>query len=191
MDGHKHEGLSDEALEREIEAALGVDPSPEFLPRVRTRIASEQMREGWLVSGSWQWVSVLAGAIVVVASALWFMRGPAVTVEIARNETAPVVERPPARPPVVSAAPEQASPGVTRVERRERSPQRQAAASQEVVISPDDAAALRQLVAAITARQVEARDIPELGMESAPLPPLGEIVVEPINISPLAALEGE
>jgi hypothetical protein len=61
----------------------------------------------------------------------------------------------------------------------------------EVVISPDDAAALRQLVAALTARQVEATDIPALGAESAPLPALEEIVVAPINISPLAALEGE
>lgn len=190
MDGHTHGALSDETLEREIEAVLGVDPSPEFLSKVRARIADERMREGWLSFGSWRWASVLAG-VMVVASGLWFMRGPAVTVNIAHNKAVPAVEPSPAGPPVVSAAPGQAGPGVTRVVRRERSPQRQAAASQEVVISPDDAAALRQLVAAITARQVEARDIPELGMESAPLPPLDEIVVEPITISPLAALEGE
>ena len=63
MDG-KHEGLSDEALAREIEAALGIDPSPEFLPRVRARIANERMQEGSVWSTSWRW----AGAVVVVAA---------------------------------------------------------------------------------------------------------------------------
>jgi hypothetical protein len=37
MDGR----LSDSQLDREIEAAVGIEPSPEFLARVRTRIAAE------------------------------------------------------------------------------------------------------------------------------------------------------
>ena len=44
MDGYRHQELSDETLEKDIEAALGVDPSPEFLPRVRARIANERMQ---------------------------------------------------------------------------------------------------------------------------------------------------
>ena len=44
---------------------------------------------------------------------------------------------------------------------------------------------------AIAARQVEAMDIPQLGAESAPLPPIEEIVLEPIKLSPLAGLESE
>jgi hypothetical protein len=44
---------------------------------------------------------------------------------------------------------------------------------------------------AIAARQVDETDIPELGGESAPLPPIEEIVLEPINLSPMAGLEGE
>jgi hypothetical protein len=59
------------------------------------------------------------------------------------------------------------------------------------MISPDEAAALRQLVTAISAQQVKAVDIPTLGAESAPLPPLEEIVLEPIKLSPMAGLEGE
>jgi hypothetical protein len=74
MDGHTHEDLSDEALAREIEAALGVDPSPQFLPRVRARIATERARQGWM--WSWRWaeaVAVLAGAGVI---AVWTLREP-------------------------------------------------------------------------------------------------------------------
>src|SRR5262245_23295624 len=38
--------LTDVALEREIEAALAVDPSPEFLVRVRGRIADDSRAAG-------------------------------------------------------------------------------------------------------------------------------------------------
>ena len=45
MDGYRHQELTDETLEKDIEAALGVDASPEFLPRIRARIANERMLE--------------------------------------------------------------------------------------------------------------------------------------------------
>ena len=56
MDSHKHEELRDELLEREIEAALDVDPSPEFLARVRTRISDERVQR-WPWPGPWAWAS--------------------------------------------------------------------------------------------------------------------------------------
>ena len=65
------------------------------------------------------------------------------------------------------------------------------ATTPEVVISREEGVALRQLVAAIAARQVEAADIPKLEGESAPLAPIEEIVLEPIELSPIAGLEGE
>jgi hypothetical protein len=68
---------------------------------------------------------------------------------------------------------------------------RPALTAPEVVVSNDEAVALRQLVVAIANRQVKAVDIPELGVESVPLPALEEIVLEPIKLSPLAGLEGE
>ena len=61
----------------------------------------------------------------------------------------------------------------------------------EVLVSLDEAAALRQLIGAIAARQVEAMDIPQLAAESAPLPMIEEIVLEPIKLSPLDGLESE
>jgi hypothetical protein len=39
------EALHDSQLDRDIESAVGIDPSPEFLARVRTRIASEPVVE--------------------------------------------------------------------------------------------------------------------------------------------------
>ena len=41
MDGARPDTLSDAQLDRELEAALGVEPSPEFLARVRTRVAAD------------------------------------------------------------------------------------------------------------------------------------------------------
>jgi hypothetical protein len=46
MDGARPHALSDAQLDRELEAALGVEPSPEFLARVRTHIASESRTPG-------------------------------------------------------------------------------------------------------------------------------------------------
>jgi hypothetical protein len=41
MDGARPDALSDAQLDRELDAALGVEPSPGFLARVRTRVAGE------------------------------------------------------------------------------------------------------------------------------------------------------
>ena len=41
MDGHRHDAVTDASLDREIESLLAVEPSPEFLARVRTRVAQE------------------------------------------------------------------------------------------------------------------------------------------------------
>jgi hypothetical protein len=46
--------LSDAALDRAIEQALAVEPSPAFAARVRSRVASEtplRQRRGWLIAG--------------------------------------------------------------------------------------------------------------------------------------------
>ena len=50
MDGARPDALSDAQLDRELEAALGVEPSPEFLARVRTRIAVEPEPSRWRIA---------------------------------------------------------------------------------------------------------------------------------------------
>ncbi len=52
--------LTDAALDREIERALAVAPSPEFVARVRTRIESEPDPTAWRLS----WVAYFAGGAV-------------------------------------------------------------------------------------------------------------------------------
>lgn len=48
MDGlGRRQTLTDSQLDRELEGALGVDPSPDFLARVRTRIATEAAPSSW------------------------------------------------------------------------------------------------------------------------------------------------
>lgn len=184
MDGHKHEGLSDEALQREIEAALGIDPSPEFLPRVRARIAGERMQEGWFPSSSWRWAGAAAVVTAVAVIGVWTLPDPVPATREVRitppvESTAPVVE--PARPEPVAVAPARA-PEAVRV---------RAVQPFEVVISPDEAAALNQLFAAIGNRRIETSALPDLQSALQPPAPIEEIALDPITISPLAALEGE
>ena len=76
MDGHEHPGLSDDALEREIEAALRVEASPEFLPRVRARIASEHVDEGgWGWLRSWRWAGGAAATTAAAILGVWTRLG--------------------------------------------------------------------------------------------------------------------
>jgi hypothetical protein len=58
--------MDDQSLRREIESALDVDPSPEFLAKVRTRIAAEPGPSPWRLA----WVMVPASAVVVIAATL-------------------------------------------------------------------------------------------------------------------------
>jgi hypothetical protein len=51
-------------VDRELAAALAVDPSPEFLARVRMRIAAEPEPPAWRVS----WLVAVAGACAVTAA---------------------------------------------------------------------------------------------------------------------------
>ena len=57
--------MTDAALDRELQAMLGVGPSADFAARVRTRIADEPARSrSWF--GAW-WFAVPAAALAVVA----------------------------------------------------------------------------------------------------------------------------
>ena len=50
-DRRSADALIDAALDRELEAALAVDPSPEFTARVRTRVRSE-LAASWPVTST-------------------------------------------------------------------------------------------------------------------------------------------
>jgi hypothetical protein len=197
MDGRRHEELSDELLEREIEAVLDVEPSPEFLARVRTRVARERVDESWAWRSGLRWAGAALAIAALAVVAVWSLRDPVPppsevhisTPTVGPSRTAP--DEPDlqnkTRPTLVASADppttedHQDRPAV----RTARAAQRQVVARQEVVVSGDEVVALRQLVGAIVARQVKAVDIPALGVESAPLPAIEEIVLQPITLSPM------
>jgi len=80
MDGRRHEALNqealrDEALDRELEAMLDVDPSPSFVARTRARLDAEPIgarRPLWMAAGG-------VAALVAGAALVWPMVRPAVS----------------------------------------------------------------------------------------------------------------
>jgi hypothetical protein len=73
MDG-RQDPLSDAALDRELEAALNVEPSPEFVARVRMHVADQSLNAGWWPR--WRLVAAGIGAVTVaVGTAFWSMDG--------------------------------------------------------------------------------------------------------------------
>ena len=75
MDGDRPVPMSDEALDRELAAALDVEPSPGFLARVRTRIAAgaAPRRTAWLAP--WMpWAAAAVLVILAVSTGMWQVR---------------------------------------------------------------------------------------------------------------------
>jgi len=68
MDPVTPEQLSDDALVREIAAALNVEPSPAFAARVRQRIAGEAIPARWWVSWSIRAAAALAIAVAAAVA---------------------------------------------------------------------------------------------------------------------------
>jgi len=68
MHAHRSgDSMSDADLDRELSAAMAVDPSPEFLARVRMRIAAEPGPSIW--QRSWTPAAAAVCTLVIVASA--------------------------------------------------------------------------------------------------------------------------
>lgn len=126
MDGTgPHHPLSDSQLDRELESALGIEPSPEFLARVRTRIVAEPEASAWRLAlwGRGLQPVVVAGiaavVMAVVVTSVMRNREESVPQTVARQVEVPVPERVADLPPV--AGDRVAAPGpqqMARVARR-------------------------------------------------------------------------
>jgi hypothetical protein len=198
MDGHRHEELSDESLEREIEAALDVDPSPEFLARLRTRVARERIDESWAWLSGWRWAGVALAIAAVAVAGLWIARQPGsarhdglsvnALIDLKPGPRDSGMEVPASRVPTTpnpasarEVLPSTASaPAVHEVRTTQLPP-----AEPEVLISPDEAVALSRLVRVVVQQRVQSAAFPALGAEQGLIEPLEEIVLEPIAVSPL------
>ena len=90
-------GQGDSQLDRELESALGVEPSPEFLARVRTRVAAEPGPEPWrLAIRRWSFEPLaglaLAGIVlaVVVPNLMRSAKRSGPDVTVARHVDGPI-----------------------------------------------------------------------------------------------------
>jgi hypothetical protein len=181
----------DLAIEREIEAALAVDPSPEFVARVRARIVNEPAPASW-----WQlrWpivATAAAAAAVVMAVALSWQ--PAVPEGIAARGGADVVLT---TPTVEPATPQVGEQRIARAPRPRRANPIESPSSgvrePEVLVSHDEQRGLELLLTAVREGRLTRTLAAQLAAGDSTVEadiPISDIVIEPLP--QIAALGGE
>jgi hypothetical protein len=188
MDDHRSaDALTESAIDREIEAALAIDPSPEFLARVRTRLSSEPAPSGWRLP----WVFAAAGAIViaVILAMPGTNRSPRQN-DVANTQnsgtaraTPPIATRDSAQDIVVT---QDFSPAPRKLSRPSM-----AVKEPEVLIAADEARAWRRLFELVGQGRIDLSLVPEGPSATAALQPLGDLTIPPIVFEPTTAGEGE
>jgi hypothetical protein len=185
--------MNDAGFERDIERALAVDPSPEFVARVRARIADEpspaSRRFGWLFAGVAATAVATASAIAIfVASPV---RQPASTPLLASRSIGSVLEVP-------SVGGVGADPRVRPESRSSVGPTHGSAptttgvaAEPATLFDPRETMALQRLIAGVRDARVDLAPL----LKAAPMAPqsLDELVIAPITIELLVpgGVEGE
>jgi hypothetical protein len=182
----EHERSLLDRVDEELRQALDVAPSPEFLPRVRERVAKEaSASRAWTLP----WLMpVAAGVVAVIATVLFLLRQPAPIGSPAtqpRSAASPAVaESPRPVPDVPVSAPEPPARPLVERPRPER-----ASTEPEVLVPPGEEELIRRFVAALRTRRVDAAAV--LTGDGQPQPPdlaipfLEEIL--PLEMKPLTA----
>jgi hypothetical protein len=80
-------------LDREIDALLDVEPSPDFVARVRAAVDARPSA-GWGWSAAWRWMAV-AASVVVLVSVLSLWRAQVVPVPLPNVSEGAALEPPP------------------------------------------------------------------------------------------------
>jgi hypothetical protein len=191
--------MNDAGLERDIERALAVDPSPAFLARVRTRIAEEpspaSRRFGWLFAG------VAATAVATASIVALVMIRPDQHVEpahellLSRGFTSSLVV-PMLSPGLgVERRTTNVEPRTTNHEPRTSNDEPRTTNHERLWPQPlfdlRETMALQRLIAGVRDARV---DLAPLLKEPPMAPqPLDELVIAPITIEPLVpgGVEGE
>ena len=180
-------------IDEEIHKALNVDPSPEFVARVRMRVAREPAPSAW----RWAWTLAAAGAmaaaiaIAVVVSRPWGPRDaaqvfpPAHAADLVlRARSAPTVQERVAQAPRPAHA--GLKPRATRAAEAFARQRSASAAEPEILIDPREGFALRRLLAGVRAGRV---DLAAVANASAPaimeLPAIQAIEIPAITIDPI------
>ena len=173
--------MNDEQLKREIEESLAVEPSAQFMARVRRHLENESFRPSKQVS----WTAMAAGfaaAAVVGGIGLFESFMPAQTTRIV-HEPRPNVEIPLTATANTHASPAVAPKAVSR-QTRPHSPE------PEVVIDPREAAAFRSFMEDVREQKIDPASLGSLfqaaeNVEAAEIAPLPIAGLEPIDIKPL------
>ena len=155
--------LSDSQLDRDIESAVGIEPSAEFLARVRTRIAAEPEPSAWRLSFEPMWGVAIVGIVLAIVGPQ-FMREETDRPEVARM-TPDIAEvgRAPMAPPPAKARGNPARSGEVR--RRRMQPAvvaaedggglRRSRFDDLVLIAPGDQEAFDRLLTVVNDQSVE------------------------------------
>lgn len=160
-------------LDDELRAALSVDPSPEFVARVRTRIAAEPAPGRWRLA----WV-MTAVATVSVAIATTTVNWPRLEAPVpAAVATTPVST--PVPSPVAAQIEAIVPDPIARASRRVL-PATAPRAEPEVMISEGERRGFETLLAAL--RDNVLPPVPEVETAVEPVLP---VVIEPFTIEPL------
>ncbi len=209
--------MNDQSIDRALREALDVSPSPDFVARVRTRIANEPAPHGvWpstssghpeLVEG-WNrwivWMPVAVGAAAALALAVWLTK-PAEIRQMPDTTAAAIV--PPQQAPTVRLKADTTTPTTemtaTAVKHAVSGfPSTTLGAGgrtvrvrnePEILISQSESAALRRLIARASEGQIVvdlSAPAPEATADAdIELKPLPEI--QPIKIDPIIPVNGE
>jgi hypothetical protein len=183
------ERVSDAAFDREIESLLAVEPSPEFVARVRTRVADETPLRSWV---GWQ-LSVAVASLalaLIVASAIWLSnKPPSRAGEQARTTVGEPIPSAPraAEPERIASAPVAQSPRPRSTRRPPRTTDVVAAERLVPIVNEEDEKAFDAFLATIRGSGVVLtfNESPDSALAASPL------VIDPIAIDPLPdVLEG-
>ena len=188
MDGARPDAVTDEALDRELTRLLAVDHSPEFVARVRGRIASQAVPPVW----SWRRSSlaIVAGAaaaamVVMVMTASRMAPSP-LTVASRFGDVSlaarPVKRAPtPETPPTVARHANVTSPlrGVA-AGTAEKPRTSEGDRVHDVLVSPDERRAFAQLVAMLNDERVASAVVDSTRASEG-----REVAIAPIEITPL------
>ena len=179
--------LTDAALDAEIARALKVDPSPQFVARVRAQLAEESQRPARFPTWTWAAAAVTAGAIVVAAVATVLVRS---TNQLANTQTLSARSEIRMLPlPSDRSSSRRIEPRIATLADGRRHAVR-ASSEPEVLILERDRTALYALVRVVSGRRVTSTFVadgapPSVTLDSA------ENVITPLVIEPLALTAGE
>jgi hypothetical protein len=205
MDDHRSgDALTDTVLDRELEAALAVDPSPEFEARVLRQVQRERVA-AW---STWRWP---------IAAAVAFVSVIVLGIVLSKHDGAQVVrdESPARRQPTVDSAAQHVGrdpiaqistaghavkPPPTLASRKSAPRQSRPATAAsgpelpELLIAADEARALKQLFSNVQKGLVDLSSLRDIASATTALQPPAAIAFPPITFESIvldAAEEGE